>query len=133
MWISFGKAYKLRAALGSFHKNKDQMPVQNSLWQQCLRQLERELTPQQYNTWIRPLQAVEADKPTSYVLVDAQASELLIYPITCKALEASGNFSKFVKFAGSDCCFKFGADYKALFTALSEAPGETTTKLVSEP
>jgi hypothetical protein len=81
--------------------------------------------------WV--LQAVEADKPTSYVLVDAQAGELLIYPITCKALEASGNFSKFVKFAGSDCFIKFGADYKALFTGLSEAPGEATTKLVSEP
>ena len=81
--------------------------------------------------WV--LQAVEVDKPTSYVLVDAQASELLIYPITCKALEASGNFTKLVKFAGSDCFIKFGADYKALFTTLSEAPGEATTKLVSEP
>jgi chromosomal replication initiator protein len=35
--------------------------VQHSLWQQCLVQLERELTPQQFNTWIRPLQAVEVD------------------------------------------------------------------------
>ena len=34
-------------------------PVQHSIWQQCLRQLERELTPQQFNTWIRPLQVVE--------------------------------------------------------------------------
>jgi len=34
--------------------------VQTPLWQQCLRQLENELSPQQYNTWIRPLQAVEA-------------------------------------------------------------------------
>ena len=33
--------------------------MQTSLWQQCLRQLENELSPQQYNTWIRPLQAVE--------------------------------------------------------------------------
>ena len=33
--------------------------MQISLWQQCLRQLENELSPQQYNTWIRPLQAVE--------------------------------------------------------------------------
>ena len=81
--------------------------------------------------WV--MQAVEEGKPTSYVLVDAQASELLIYPITCKALEASGNFTKLVKFAGSDCFIKFGADYKALFTGLSEAPGEATTKLVSEP
>ncbi|MGE0859074.1 MAG: chromosomal replication initiator protein DnaA [Gammaproteobacteria bacterium] len=35
--------------------------MQHSLWQQCLVQLERELTPQQFNTWIRPLQAVEVD------------------------------------------------------------------------
>ena len=81
--------------------------------------------------WV--LQAEEAGKPASYVLVDAQASELLLYPITCKALEASGNFTKLVKFAGSDCFIKFGADFKALFTTLSEAPGEATTKLVSEP
>ncbi len=35
--------------------------MHNSLWQQCLRQLETELSPQQYNTWIRPLQAVEGE------------------------------------------------------------------------
>jgi len=28
-----------------------------SLWQSCLRQLEKELPPQQFNTWIRPLAA----------------------------------------------------------------------------
>ncbi|MGH8572515.1 MAG: DnaA N-terminal domain-containing protein, partial [Gammaproteobacteria bacterium] len=33
-----------------------------SLWQQCLRRLESEVPPQQFNTWIRPLQAVEADR-----------------------------------------------------------------------
>ncbi len=33
-----------------------------SLWQQCLRRLESEVPPEQFNTWIRPLQAVEADK-----------------------------------------------------------------------
>lgn len=33
--------------------------VQGSLWQRCLRQLEAELPEQQFNTWIRPLQAVE--------------------------------------------------------------------------
>jgi chromosomal replication initiator protein len=33
--------------------------VGSSIWQQCLKRLEEELTPQQYNTWIRPLQAVE--------------------------------------------------------------------------
>jgi chromosomal replication initiator protein len=33
-----------------------------SLWQQCLTRLESEVPPQQFNTWIRPLQAVEADQ-----------------------------------------------------------------------
>lgn len=32
-----------------------------SLWQQCLNQLEGELTPEQFNTWIRPLHAEESD------------------------------------------------------------------------
>lgn len=36
--------------------------MQQSIWQQCLVQLERELTAQQFNTWIRPLQAVELDQ-----------------------------------------------------------------------
>jgi chromosomal replication initiator protein len=33
--------------------------VQGSLWPRCLAQLEAELPEQQFNTWIRPLQAVE--------------------------------------------------------------------------
>ncbi|MBA3563065.1 MAG: chromosomal replication initiator protein DnaA [Gammaproteobacteria bacterium] len=33
--------------------------MQASLWNSCARQLENELTEQQFNTWIRPLQAVE--------------------------------------------------------------------------
>ena len=33
-----------------------------SLWQQCLSQLEHELNAQQFNTWIRPLQAIEDSK-----------------------------------------------------------------------
>ena len=31
------------------------------VWQKCLKHLEAELTAQQYNTWIRPLQALETD------------------------------------------------------------------------
>lgn len=31
------------------------------VWQKCLKHLEAELTAQQYNTWIRPLQANESD------------------------------------------------------------------------
>jgi chromosomal replication initiator protein len=35
--------------------------VETSLWNQCLRRLEAELPEQHFNTWIRPLQAVEDD------------------------------------------------------------------------
>lgn len=33
----------------------------DSLWQRCLENLESEVTPQQFNTWLRPLQAIESD------------------------------------------------------------------------
>jgi len=35
--------------------------VDNALWQQCLDRLRDELNPQQFNTWIRPLQAEPGD------------------------------------------------------------------------
>ena len=35
------------------------MPVGISVWKSCLERLEGELPPQQFNTWIRPLQAIE--------------------------------------------------------------------------
>jgi len=37
------------------------------MWQQCLDRLEAELTIQQFNTWIRPLQAVEDGQQPTYV------------------------------------------------------------------
>ena len=39
--------------------NEGTKSVQGSLWRRCLAQLEVELPEQQFNTWIRPLQAVE--------------------------------------------------------------------------
>jgi len=36
--------------------------VQSSLWGRCVQQLRSELPEQQFNTWIRPLQAVEANQ-----------------------------------------------------------------------
>ena len=33
-----------------------------SIWESCLERLEGELSPQQFNTWIRPLQAVEDEE-----------------------------------------------------------------------
>ncbi|MGH8250134.1 MAG: chromosomal replication initiator protein DnaA [Steroidobacteraceae bacterium] len=35
--------------------------MQGSLWHQCLRQLEHEVPEQQFNTWVRPLQAIERE------------------------------------------------------------------------
>ncbi|TAK54753.1 MAG: chromosomal replication initiator protein DnaA [Gammaproteobacteria bacterium] len=35
--------------------------MQGSLWHRCLHQLESEVPEQQFNTWLRPLQAVEQD------------------------------------------------------------------------
>ena len=37
------------------------MQTDTTLWSRCVRQLQSELTEQQFNTWIRPLQAVEQD------------------------------------------------------------------------
>ncbi len=35
--------------------------MQGTLWHHCLRQLEAEVPAQQFNTWVRPLQAIEVD------------------------------------------------------------------------
>ena len=35
------------------------MPAESTLWDQCTRVLQAELPEQQFNTWIRPLQAVD--------------------------------------------------------------------------
>ena len=37
------------------------MPAETTLWNRCIRDLQAEITEQQFNTWIRPLQAVEDD------------------------------------------------------------------------
>lgn len=35
------------------------MQAETNLWNRCVRDLQAELPEQQFNTWIRPLQAVE--------------------------------------------------------------------------
>src|SRR3569623_1267356 len=62
MWITQSKKYRLLPLV-----EVDRVPgelmgegrVDSSLWQKCIAHLESELTPQQFNTWIRPLQAVQ--------------------------------------------------------------------------
>ena len=36
--------------------------AQSTLWNHCIRELKAELPEQQFNTWIRPLQAIEDDR-----------------------------------------------------------------------
>jgi chromosomal replication initiator protein len=38
------------------------LPADLTLWNRCIRDLQAELPEQQFNTWIRPLQAIEDDK-----------------------------------------------------------------------
>ena len=50
------------------------MQAQSTLWDHCIRELQAELPEQQFNTWIRPLQAVEDERtlrllaPNRYVV-----------------------------------------------------------------
>ena len=37
------------------------MPAETTIWNRCIRDVQAELPEQQFNTWIRPLQAVEDD------------------------------------------------------------------------
>ena len=47
-----------RSAAPTAHR-QGPFPVEISLWNHCLRRLEAELPEQHFNTWIRPLQAIE--------------------------------------------------------------------------
>jgi chromosomal replication initiator protein len=58
LWISRDNRYRLlRPPPGD--GNQETSAVPGSLWDRCVRQLECDLPEQHFNTWIRPLQAVE--------------------------------------------------------------------------
>jgi hypothetical protein len=78
------------------------------------------------------MQAVEKDKGATYLLVEAKPSELLVYPVSCSALEKSGKFGDTVEFKGDDCFVKDGTDAKAMFKALLDFSGPAEMKLVPE-
>lgn len=62
MWIGAENSshqFATTPILSLFQNPGGDETVQGSLWHRCLRQLEAELPEQQFNTWIRPLQAVE--------------------------------------------------------------------------
>ena len=80
--------------------------------------------------WI--LQAVESTGAT-YVLVKAEAKELLVYTLDCKSLKESGKFESAIDFMESDCFVKPDADKMALFKSFTADTTEPSSKLVSEP
>jgi hypothetical protein len=80
--------------------------------------------------WI--LQATEESGAT-YVLVKAEAKELLISALDCKSLKEAGKYDSTIEFVNSDCFIKTEADSMALFKSLAADPSEPSTKLVSEP
>ncbi len=53
------KQYRLAPLPAHHNQTPEEVQAGMSLWQQCLEQLESQLNAQQFNTWIRPLQAVE--------------------------------------------------------------------------
>ena len=52
--------------------------MRGSLWQKCVRRLEEELPAQQFNTWIRPLHAVEKDSSITLLAPNKFVSEWII-------------------------------------------------------
>ncbi len=62
IWRRSGRRYRLP----DLHSNNDytktlgtQLAAEMTLWNRCVRDLQAELPEQEFNTWIRPLQAVE--------------------------------------------------------------------------
>jgi chromosomal replication initiator protein len=83
--------------------------VSVSLWQQCINRLEQELSAQQFNTWIRPLHAVENNEeitllaPNQFVL--DWVNDRLIGKITEIAASLNGgNQPKILLQIGSKKC-----------------------------
>lgn len=64
MWRRPGRRYRLRDLIRTRIQNVVGNPLQseNSPWAGCVRELQLELPEQQFNTWIRPLQAVFDDR-----------------------------------------------------------------------
>ncbi|VAW86507.1 Chromosomal replication initiator protein DnaA [hydrothermal vent metagenome] len=66
-----------------------------SVWQKCLEQLQKQITAQQYNTWIRPLHAIESDSelqllaPNRFVL--ERVKDNFIKEITDIIISFDGN------------------------------------------
>jgi len=73
--------------------------VSTALWDQCLQRLEQELSDQQLNTWIRPLQTEESDgqlclfAPNSFVKDWVKQNFLQQIVTICQQIDTDGNIS----------------------------------------
>jgi chromosomal replication initiator protein len=56
-----GQVAAVDSALSDLDNNSGERLVRSALWHHCLRHLEGEVPEQQFNTWVRPLQAVERE------------------------------------------------------------------------
>ncbi len=54
--------------------------MEYSVWHNCLKQLQSELTAQQFNTWIRPLQEMEKTREQAWCCGGGEGIVSLAYP-----------------------------------------------------
>jgi len=73
--------------------------VSSALWDQCLQRLEQELSDQQLNTWIRPLQTEESDDqlslfaPNSFVMDWVKQHFLQQITLICQQIDTNREIS----------------------------------------
>jgi len=75
-------------------------------------------------------QALEDGKSPNYSLVEANAADIVVHPISCKSLKESGKLDDFVVFNGDDCEVKEGTDRDVLFKMLAASPDDASLKIV---
>ncbi|GJL83524.1 MAG: chromosomal replication initiator protein DnaA [marine bacterium B5-7] len=69
------------------------LDVEPSIWRHCLNRLENELTDQQFNTWIRPLHAVEKDKRLTLLAPNRFVLDYVNDTFLTRVSEIAGSFS----------------------------------------
>lgn len=115
------RVYTQHLSVGHNDYSKGFTTVGALLWNRCLERLEAELSPQQFNTWVRPLQAAEEGQslrllaPNRFVL--DWVREKYLERITELASEASG--------VGVDVCLGVGSHAKRVPATAAVAASES--------
>ena len=105
--------------------------MSDSLWDQCLHRLQGELTPQQFNTWIRPLHAVYDSHtlrllaPNSFVKERIESN--FMPQIAAIACDLAGLSVPIVAEVGSQVLFEEHAEPAAEPKPEQTAPARTTS------